>query len=85
MRLKPLSQPRQILGVSLDADEAAIDAAYRQRMIELDPERIPEGSARHILMTRIEELRQKVTGAWNTLKLSFGATGDDSSPGDNPF
>ncbi len=85
MRLKPLSQPRQILGVSLEADEAAIDAAYRQRMEELDPERIPEGSARHILMTRIEELRQKVTGAWNALKLSFGSAGDDSTPGDNPF
>lgn len=80
MRLKPLSQPRQILGVGVDADEAAIDAAYRQRVAELDPRRIPEGSAQHILGKRVEELRRKVTGAWQTLKLQFGSGG-----GDNPF
>lgn len=80
MRLKPLSQPRQILGVGVDADEAAIDAAYQQRLAELDPRRIPEGSAQHILGKRVEELRRKVTGAWQTLKLQF-----DGAGGDNPF
>jgi hypothetical protein len=80
MRLKPLSQPRQILGVGVDADEAAVDAAYQQRLAELDPRRIPEGSAQHILGKRVEELRRKVTGAWQTLKLQFGSGGAD-----NPF
>jgi hypothetical protein len=80
MRLKPLSQPRQILGVGVDADEAAVDAAYRQRLAELDPKRIPEGSAQHILGKRVEELHRKVTGAWQALKLQLG-TGSS----DNPF
>jgi hypothetical protein len=80
MRLKPLSQPRQILGVGIDADEAAVDAAYQQRLAELDPRRIPEGSAQHILGKRVEELRRKVTSAWQTLKLQLGG----GSP-DNPF
>lgn len=80
MRLKPLSQPRQILGVGVDADEAAVDAAYQQRLAELDPRRIPEGSAQHILGKRVEELRRKVTGAWQTLKLQFSSGGAD-----NPF
>lgn len=83
MRLKPLSQPRQVLGLSLEADEAAIDLAYKQRMAELDPRRIPEGSAQHLLGQRIEELRRKVTSAYQTLKMQMGT---NSSEGDaNPF
>ncbi len=82
MRLKPLSQPRQVLGIGLEAAEAAIDAAYQQRMSELDPRRIPEGSAQHMLGQRIEELRRKVTSAYQTLKMQSVAPGGES---DNPF
>ncbi len=82
MRLKPLSQPRQVLGVGVDANEDAIEVAYRDRMIELDPKRIPEGSAQHILAQRIEELRRKVTSAYQTLKLQVGTISSDDP---NPF
>ena len=81
LRLKPLSQPRQILGVGVDADEAAVDVAYAHRLGELDPRRIPEGSAEHILIQRVEELRRKVTSAYQTLKLQIGtASVDDQNP-----
>ena len=80
MRLKPLSQPRQVLGVGVDADEAAVAAAYRHRLLELDPRRIPEGSAQHILAQRVEELRRKVTSAYQTLMLQVGTTGSDNNP-----
>ncbi len=81
LRLKPLSQPRQVLGVGVDADEAAVDVAYEHRMLELDPRRIPEGSAQHILAQRVEELRRKVTSAYQTLKLQIGtASADDQNP-----
>ena len=81
LRLKPLSQPRQVLGVGVDADETAVDIAYDQRMLELDPRRIPEGSAQHILEQRVEELRRKVTSAYQTLKLQIGtASVDDQNP-----
>jgi hypothetical protein len=81
LRLKPLSQPRQVLGVGVDADEGAIDVAYQQRMAELDPATIPEGSAKHILMQRVDELRRKVTSAYQTLKLQIGtASVDDQNP-----
>ena len=84
MRLKPLSQPRQVLGVGIDADEAAIDLAYQQRMKELEPQRIPEGSAQQVLGQRIDELRRKVTSAYQTLKMQMGPS--SSSEGDaNPF
>ena len=81
LRLKPLSQPRQVLGVGVDADEAAVDSAYEQRLLELDPRRIPEGSAQQILAQRVEELRRKVTSAYQTLKLQIGtASVDDQNP-----
>jgi CheY-like chemotaxis protein len=82
MRLKPLTQPRQVLGVGMEATEADIDAAYRARLAELDPGRIPEGSAQQPLRQRIDELRRKVENAWQALKLQLG--GSDSSS-NNPF
>jgi hypothetical protein len=82
LRLKPLSQPRQVLGVGVDADEGSVDAAYQQRMVELDPSVIPEGSAKHILMQRVDELRRKVTSAYQTLKLQIGTSSVDDQ---NPF
>jgi hypothetical protein len=81
MRLKPLTQPRQVLGVGIDASPDELDAAYSARMRELDPARIPEGSAQHLLAQRIEELRRKVESAWRTLKLQTSTT----SSGSNPF
>lgn len=81
MRLKPLSQPRQILGVGVDADDATIDAAYHSRLAELDPRRIPEGSAQQILGKRVEELQHKVTSAYQALKLQLAST----TSNDNPF
>jgi hypothetical protein len=80
MRLKPLTQPRQVLGVGVDASDDELDAAYRSRLLELDPRRIPEGSAQQLLGQRIEELRRKVESAWQTLKLQGAA-----ASGSNPF
>jgi len=80
MRLKPLSQPRQVLGVGVDADEAAVEAAYRHRLEELDPRRIPEGSAQNILAQRVEELRRKVTSAYQTLMLQVVSSSSDNNP-----
>jgi len=82
MRLKPLSQPRQVLGVGMDATDVEVDAAYRARLAELDPRLIPEGSAQQVLTQRILELRRKVDNAWQTLKLQMG--GSDPST-NNPF
>jgi CheY-like chemotaxis protein len=82
MRLKPLSQPRQVLGVGMDASEADIDDAYRSRLAELDPARLPEGSAQQVLRQRIDELRRKVENAWQTLKLQLGSSDPSSN---NPF
>jgi DNA-binding response OmpR family regulator len=91
MRLKPLTVPRQVLGVGLDADLPEIEAAYEARMRELDPARIPEGSAQQLLAARVEELRKKVGSAYQTLKLQVAAqagTGVGPLPGGrktNPF
>ncbi|HEY4224108.1 MAG TPA: DUF4388 domain-containing protein, partial [Myxococcota bacterium] len=63
MRLKPMTVPRQVLGVGFDADRTEIDAAFASRMKELDPKLIPEGSAQQLLTARVEELRKKVTSA----------------------
>jgi hypothetical protein len=85
MRLKPLTQPRQVLGVGVDADPAAIDVAYRARMAELDPRRIPEGSAQNMLGQRIEELRRKVTSAYQTLNMQIAPVATPGEGGTNPF
>jgi hypothetical protein len=82
MRLKPLTSPRAVLGVGLDADAAEVEAALQARMEELDPNRIPDGSAQHLLTSRIEELRKKVLSAYEVLKLQGGPNPDG---GNNPF
>lgn len=81
MRLKPLSQPRQVLGVELDASAVMIEAAYQKRMAELDPARIPQGSAHHLLVQRVDELRRKVTSAYQLLLVQAGSP----ESGTNPF
>jgi len=95
MRLKPLSHPRQVLGVALHADTASVEAAYRSRMQELDPRRVPEAMTdREALVARISELRAKVMNAMEALQYQAGApagaalpsvTSDDDGTGGNPF
>ncbi|MBI1948436.1 MAG: hypothetical protein HYS27_22310 [Deltaproteobacteria bacterium] len=74
LRLKPLTLPRDVLGVPLAAGLAEIEEAYRARMRELDPQRIPEGSAQQLLSARVEELARKVTSAYHAVKLQIGAS-----------
>jgi hypothetical protein len=81
LRLKPVTHPRQVLGVALDASDADVEAAYRARLAELDAARIPEGSAQHLLQQRVAELRRKVENAWQTLQVQDGR----AAPGRNPF
>jgi CheY-like chemotaxis protein len=81
LRLKPVTHPRQVLGVALDASDADVEAAYRARLAELDAARIPEGSAQHLLQQRVAELRRKVENAWQTLQVQDG----HAAPGRNPF
>lgn len=81
MRLKPLNLPREVLGVPLDADLGAIQAAYQSRMSELDPRRVPEGSARQLMVSRVEELRNKVQQAFEILSsVPTRDPGDKSGP-----
>lgn len=91
MRLKPLTVPRAVLGVGIDADAGEIEAAFEARMKELDPMKIPEGSAQQLLSARIEELRKKVFNAYQALKLQAATqVGTNVEPLDdksktNPF
>jgi hypothetical protein len=79
MRLKPLSLPRDVLGVPIDAPLNAIEAAYEARMGALRPERIPAGSARQLMVARVLELREKVTRAYESLRL-LDKSGEGSGP-----
>lgn len=87
MRLKPLTRPIQVLGVSLDDDLDTIHQAYERIMRDLDPRRIPEGSARNLLVSRVEELRGKVTNAFQALRLQLdgGARMRPSRDDTNPW
>jgi DNA-binding NarL/FixJ family response regulator len=93
MRLKPLTVPRQVLGVGLDADMSEIEAAFQARMRELDPDAIPEGSAQALLLSRVDELRRKITSAYQVLKLQAPTQAgiqvdkldDDKTRKTNPF
>jgi hypothetical protein len=70
-RLKPLKLPRQVLGVPAYADRAAIDRAYAGLMRDLDGKRIPEGSAKVLLNTRVEEVKRKVQASYQALLLEL--------------
>lgn len=80
IRLKPLSHPRQVLGVPVWADKPAIDAAYQRRLEELDPRRVGEGPSRDMLIARIEELRGKVIRAMEVLQYQQGDRGGAQAP-----
>jgi len=67
MRLKPLSDPGEVLGVSARASHDEVQRAFEKRMRQLEVGRIPEGSARDLMVSRVEELRQKVTRAFESL------------------
>jgi hypothetical protein len=94
MRLKPLTRPAHVLGVELTASKREMEEAYQRRMRDLDLDRIPEGSAQALLISRVEELRAKVTRAFEALKLQHDlatkkvhALGDTGSGegGSNPW
>lgn len=74
LRLAPLSRPAQVLGVPLDASRQQIEQAYERRLVELDPRRVPEGSGRALLLSRVDELRAKVTRAFEALRLQHEAS-----------
>lgn len=74
MRLKPLTLPRDVLGVPISAGVEEVEQAYQARLRELDPRRIPEGSARQLLAARVEELTRKVTNAYQAVRLQLGAS-----------
>ena len=82
MRLKPLSAPRQILAVGYDVDQKQLDKAYAARMREIDALKIPQGSAEALLYSRIEELRRKVSSAYQALveQMKHVPTRDDTLP-----
>jgi hypothetical protein len=82
MRLKPLSAPRQIVGVGYDVDQKSLDKAYAARMREIDALKIPQGSAEALLYSRIEELRRKVSGAYQALQeqMRHAPLRDDTIP-----
>ena len=67
-RLKPMTTPRDVLGISIGATNSEIDAAYERRMSDLDPARVPSGSARQLMVSRVDELREKVENAYASLR-----------------
>jgi hypothetical protein len=67
MQLKPLSEPSDVLGVSGEASSDDIQKAFHLRMKQLEVTRIPEGSARDLMVSRVEELRLKVQRAFESL------------------
>ncbi len=81
-RLKPLRVPRQVLGVAPYASRAEIDAAYNRLMADLGVNAIPEGSARALLVSRVDEVRQKVQASYQALLLELS---DDEGSNSNPF
>lgn len=79
-RIKPLTQPRAVLGVPPHAGLAEIRAAYDALMVRLDVRRLPEASAKGMVASRMEEVRQKVVAAYQALMLA-----EDMASPDNPF
>jgi hypothetical protein len=91
MRIRALVQPTQVLGIPLHASRDETEAAYRQRISELDPARVPEGADAEELLRLLAEIRAKVKGAYETLVLttSTSVSTSESNPGfdmdSNPF
>lgn len=90
VRMKPMTRPAQVLGVSMTATTAELKAALDRRLDELDPERVPAGSAQALLISRVEELRAKVKRAYEALKLQADMNTQktralDSAEDDNPW
>jgi hypothetical protein len=65
--------------------------ALMRRLTELDPERVPPGSAHELLVSRVEELRAKVRRAYEALRLQADLRTaktralSDSAEDDNPW
>jgi hypothetical protein len=91
MRIRALVQPTQVLGVPLHASREEMETAFRQRMSELDPAKVPSGADADELKELLGEIRAKLKGAYETLKMttstSIGVS--ESNPGfemdSNPF
>lgn len=75
MRLKPLTRPSQVLGVPLGATLYEVERAYQTRMKMLDPRRVQPGPSGDLLRSRIDELRTKLTHAYEAVRLQLEATG----------
>jgi len=67
MKLKPLTNPRQLLGVDENADLGQLQSAYEGLLQKLDPALVPEGSAQALLRENVRQLRSKVTDAYQHL------------------
>jgi hypothetical protein len=64
---KSVDDPYALLGVTRDADEPAIMAAWRARIVECPPERDPEGAR------RLLEARQRLLDPARVIERELGA------------
>ena len=71
-RLQPLTVPAQVLGVPLYASPPDVESAYWQRMRELDARRIPPGPSHALVAFRVEEIKRKLTGAYQQMMATVG-------------
>ncbi len=67
MRLKPLQNPYQVLGIANEANPVEMQSAYDGLLTKLDPLLVPEGSAQALLRENVRQLREKVTFAFEEL------------------
>ncbi|MBI5497044.1 MAG: hypothetical protein HY904_18665 [Deltaproteobacteria bacterium] len=79
-RIKPITVPRVVLGVTPYANRADIDRAYAALAAQADPRRIPDSPGRPVLEARMEEIRHKLDACYQALAASLV----DDDP-DNPF
>ena len=80
-RLKPLQTPRDVLGITVGATTFEVEAAYKKRMKDLSPERIPQGSARQLMVSRVMELREKVARAYESIQMMESPKSDTGKGG----
>jgi hypothetical protein len=69
MRLKPLKNPAQVLGVQQGATVEELEARYKEMLGTLDPARVPEGEHKALIISRMDELRKKLGMAFELLRF----------------
>jgi len=79
-RLKPLTVPAQVLGIPMFSEPAQIEAAYWGRMKELEHRALPKGAAGSVMSFRIEDLRRKVTRAYQAMMATTGPMARPAPP-----